>query len=104
MKYGGGGGGGGGGGDLFIECLVVFEERFECLEDFDLRGDGASCILPVRNTTRTHLLPLHNCHAQRTLVTRHQRLQMLQQQLHACLHVLTRKWSSGTCKLQVWLL
>lgn len=56
---------------LFIQSLVVFKERLQSFEDLHLAGDSRwwGC------------LSFHHCHSQTTFVTRHQTLQVLQQQL-----------------------
>ncbi len=50
---------------------MVFEQGLEGLEHLHLTGD----------TSRRLSLPLHHSHPQRALVTRHQTLQMLKQEL-----------------------
>ena len=70
---------------LFIQSLVVFKQRLQGFEDLHLAGDSRwwGC------------LSLHHCHPQTAFVTRHQTLQVLQQQLqrthkhkytHKCMH------------------
>lgn len=56
---------------LFIQSLVVFKERLQSFEDLHLAGDSRwwGC------------LSFYHCHSQTTFVTRHQTLQVLQQQL-----------------------
>ncbi len=56
---------------LLIQGFVMLEERFERLEHLHLTGDAGGRLS----------LTLDHGHPQRTLVTRHQTLQMLQQQL-----------------------
>lgn len=56
---------------LLIERLVMFEKALQCLQHLYLAGHSALC----------GSLPFHHGHAQRPLVSRHQTLQMFQQQL-----------------------
>lgn len=56
---------------LFIQSLVMLEQRLKGLEDLHLTGDP-----------RWRLgLSFHHCHPQTALVAGHQTLQVLQQQL-----------------------
>lgn len=56
---------------LLVQGFVVLKERFESFEHFHLTGDAGGRLR----------LTLHYGHSQGALMTRHQTLQMLQQQL-----------------------